>query len=269
MRDGERWSRDELLVAMNIYEKLPFGLFHQGNPVLIDIAQKLSRTPASLAMKLGNLASLDPALHARGRKGLPGASRLDREVWNEFQSDPEVAGVASEEAFRQLFGANEADNVEMVKGSGVRISHAPANPAPSVVGTEAQALVKVRRGQQFFRQMVLNAYDARCCVTGITVRELLIASHIKPWGEFPENRLQVGNGLCLSRLHDGAFDQGLITFDQDLCLLLSGELRAHLPQTTLEQNFVAFVGNAILLPEKSTGPDPAYLHYHQTNIFRG
>ncbi len=82
--------------------------------------------------------------------------------------------------------------------------------------TEMQAAVKVRRGQQFFRQTVLNSYDVRCCISGINVPRLLMASHIKPWGKFPAERLNPRNGLCLSTLHDAAFDGGLITLDKNL-----------------------------------------------------
>jgi putative restriction endonuclease len=56
----------------------------------------------------------------------------------------------------------------------------------------------------------------RCCISGINVPRLLVASHIKPWSEFPEERLDPRNGLCLSSIHDAAFDAGLITLDKKL-----------------------------------------------------
>src|SRR5262249_20344933 len=127
--------------------------------------------------------------------------------------------------------------------------------------------VKVRRGQQFFRQAVLTAYDVRCCVSGINVPRLLVASHIKPWGKFPECRLNPKNGLCLSTLHDGAFDAGLITLDGRLNLVLSKKLRKYFPQPALEQNFVPFEGKPIRLPEKLAEPDPDFLCYHREFIF--
>lgn len=52
------WSREELLILLNLYEKIPFGKFDQGNPVLVDVARRMERTPGSVAMKLSNLASL-------------------------------------------------------------------------------------------------------------------------------------------------------------------------------------------------------------------
>jgi len=268
MAAGERWTRDQLLVALNIYEKLPFGQFDERNPVVQDVAKRLKRTAGSLAMKLCNLASLDPAVKARGRTGLPGASELDRQVWSEFRAAREVMGPVTEAAFRLLFSGSDDDDVEVVKGVGVRVT--PRAPAQPPVGeTEVPATVTVRRGQQFFRQMVLNAFDGRCCVTGIDLRELLVASHIKPWGAFPETRLDLRNGLCLSRLHDAAFDRGLIAFDDDCRLLLSRELRGHLPQTSLDHNFRSFEGRRITIPEASLGPSPEFLQHHRETVFLG
>ncbi|MDQ2976730.1 MAG: HNH endonuclease [Acidobacteriota bacterium] len=134
--------------------------------------------------------------------------------------------------------------------------------------TETTASVRVRRGQQFFRQTVLNSYGVRCCISGINVPRLLVASHIKPWRDFPKDRLDPRNGLCLSSLHDAAFDAGLITLDKDLNIVLSKRLRRYFPQETLEQNFVPFEGNPISLPEKLAEPSRKHLRYHREKIFK-
>jgi putative restriction endonuclease len=266
MASGERWNRAELLIVMNVYEKLPFGQFDQNNAVIKDIARQLNRTPSSVSMKLCNLASLDPALKARGRKGLEGASKLDKIVWNEFHNNRETLGPESEEAFRNLFSAHEGDEVDLVKGTGVRVLRCAAS-LPPTGPTEQEATVTVRRGQQFFRQMILNAFDSRCCITGIDVRVLLVASHIKPWGSFPEERLNIENGLCLSRLHDAAFDRGLISFDDDYRLLIGSELRRKLRQPSLELNFGNYAGKRIAIPSDSLGPNKDFLRYHREKIF--
>jgi putative restriction endonuclease len=135
--------------------------------------------------------------------------------------------------------------------------------------TDRQATVKIRRGQQFFRQSVLTAYDVRCCISGINVPRLLVASHIKPWRDFPSERLNPRNGLCLSSLHDAAFDSGLITFDEKFRIVLSQRIRSYFPQPTLEQNFVPFEGKAIRLPEKLVEPDPEFLSFHREKVFAG
>ena len=135
--------------------------------------------------------------------------------------------------------------------------------------TELVASVKVRRGQSFFRQAILGSYESRCCISGIAVPELLVASHIKPWTDFPDERLDLRNGLCLSRLHDGAFDNGLITLDENLRVVLSSELRGYYPQPALEQNFSPYEGQPIRLPEKLAEPAAEFLAYHRSEIFCG
>ena len=65
--------------------------------------------------------------------------------------------------------------------------------------------------------------------------------------------------FCLSSLHDAAFDDGLITLDEKLCLVLHERLRTYFPQNLLEQSFVPFEGKPIRMPEKVAEPDPDFL----------
>jgi hypothetical protein len=81
-----KWTREHFLIALNLYYKLPFGKYDRKNPIVIDVASRLGRTPSSLAMKLANFASLDPIHKARGVKGLSGATKQDRILWEEFRS---------------------------------------------------------------------------------------------------------------------------------------------------------------------------------------
>jgi hypothetical protein len=55
-------------------------------------------------MKLVNFASLDPVHQSRGVKGLSGASKGDREIWEEFTLNWATLGVESEERFQELVG---------------------------------------------------------------------------------------------------------------------------------------------------------------------
>jgi putative restriction endonuclease len=260
MPTARKWNRDELLVALNLYRKLSFGQLHARNPVIIELAAKLDRSANSVAMKLCNFASLDPLLRARGVRGLEGASALDRTVWADFMSAPVEVAAQSEEALRHLFGAKDSEEVEVEKSRGIWLR-------PPVGPTEQLVTVKARRSQQFFRQMILNSFDSRCCVSRLPVRELLVASHIVPWSDFPNERLNPQNGLCLSRLHDGAFDAGLIAFDDDRKLVMSKRLKKFLPQTTVQQNFEAFAGIAFALPEDAPEPRADFLRYHREQVF--
>lgn len=81
--------------------------------------------------------------------------------------------------------------------------------------TEAERLVVQRVGQDIFRDRLMDYWQGRCPLTGISDPALLRASHIIPWAdcESDAERLDVHNGLLLSALWDAAFDRALATFD--------------------------------------------------------
>ena len=77
---GSRWTEDETKLALFLYFQLPFGKLHSGTQEIVQLAAAIGRTPSSVAMKLSNFASLDPKITESGRKGLDGASKLDRQM---------------------------------------------------------------------------------------------------------------------------------------------------------------------------------------------
>jgi hypothetical protein len=83
--------------------------------------------------------------------------------------------------------------------------------------TEAERLMVQRIGQDIFRTRLMDYWQGRCPLTGITDQALLRASHIVPWAECESDaeRLDVHNGLLLSALWDAAFDRALVTFDDE------------------------------------------------------
>lgn len=255
-KDG--WSREQLIVALKLYCEMPFGRMHSRNPEIVRYAKLIGRTPSALAMKLTNLASLDPEIRSTGRKGLSKASQADRDIWEEMTSDwdrlaSEIARVQHHYPEISLPSESKKD---------------PIDTSISYAGESRSALTKVRVGQNFFRKSVLSAYDFKCCITGIAVPELLVASHIVPWRADPSNRLNPKNGLCLSAIHDRAFDQGLITFSDDLRLLLSDRLRSSGANSYIGHTFRAYSGKTITLPGKFQ-PDSDFLKYHRENVFFG
>lgn len=245
------WTREELIVAMNLYGRLSFGQLHGKQPLVVEMARKLDRTPGSVAMKLCNLASLDPAITSTGRVGLRGASDLDRTVWAEFERDWEAMGVESEERYNELMGV--APKVEPMDEPLV-LREGP---------TEVDRLVRLRLGQDFFRRTVLVSYDNRCCITGIPLPALLSASHIVPWSEDRKERLNPRNGLCLAKTQDAAFDRHLITLDEDLRVVLSKSLRDHFTSEAVRVNFAPYEGKPITLPKRFV-PDPLLLDRHRS-----
>jgi putative restriction endonuclease len=267
MSRGQRWSRDELIIAMNLYCKLPFGKLDHRTPIVIEVAQKLGRTSSSLSMKLCNLASLDSSLQIRGIKGLTGSSKADRAIFEEFLTNWEELSVESEKRFQSLFEEDvSTENLLLTQHKAKRtIPNEILTNQPNSA-TESDATIKVRIGQSFFRQAVLASYENRCCVTGNPISELLVASHILPWSSYQKYRLDPSNGLCLARTQDAAFDKGLITFDERYCLILSPYLESYLPEESLDRNFSAYRGKILRLPEKFQ-PNPDFLRIHREEIF--
>ncbi len=251
------WTRDELILAMNLYCQLSFGKLHYGTQEIVELANAINRTPSSVAMKLCNLASLDPAHQERGVKGLSSTSKGDRAIWQEFHNDWDSLSIESE-ALRENLNLDE-DHEK---------SREELRKQTFAGATESTATVKVRRAQRFFRKSVLASFESKCCITGIDVPQLLIASHILPWGQYPEHRADPRNGLCLSRLHDAAFDQGLITFDEEFRLVLSLTLKEATTNEVLHSTFTRFQGKCITLPQRFRPPDE-FLLLHRGTIFKG
>ncbi|WP_309386736.1 HNH endonuclease [Cerasicoccus frondis] len=246
------WTEPQLLVAMNLYTRLPFGLFHDRQPEIIRVAALIGRSPGALAMKLCNLASLDPAHQARGVSGLGNVSRGDREMWARFEQDWTTMALLSEEAFAALNADSPDDAV--------------SEEDRDFTGTTVTSEIQRRIGQQFFRRAVLTAYDTQCCITGNPIRSLLNASHIRPWAAAEEHRLNPRNGLCLAKTQDAAFDQGLITLDEDYRIVLSQTLSDHFSVQTILDNFKRYEGQTIRLPQRFA-PDPQFLAYHREQVF--
>lgn len=200
MKEGQRlWTRDELILAINLYCKLPFGKMHASNAAVKEVASLINRTPASVALKLGNLASFDPTLQARGIKGASNASKLDKSIWDEFYNNWDAALLESE----KLLAKTKHTSIEQLNNVDIEM--------PLQEGVTKARLVNVRVNQSLFRKMILAAYNRTCCITKIDNSDLLVASHITPWSEDEKNRLNPTNGLCLNALHDRAFDKHLIT----------------------------------------------------------
>ena len=256
MKQGQRlWTRDELILAMNLYCKTPFGRLHRANPDIIELSKLIKRTPNSVAFKLVNFASFDPTLKARGIKGAENASKLDLEIWNEFYHDWDVLPFESEKLLAKFSGTtleylNDIDEIELPKE-----------------GKERAQLVKVRVNQRFFRSMVLASYNFRCCITGISNPLLLVAGHISPWGKDENNRMNPNNGLALNSLHDKAYENGLITILPDYSIKLSSLLLKQKEDKAVRNFFLKYENKKISLPDKFR-PAEEFMVYHNKERFK-
>jgi len=265
MSERKGWTRQQLLIAFKLYTELPFGRMHARNPEIIRYAGLIDRTPSALAMKLTNIASLDPIIRNSGRSGLTGASAADRAMWNEMQSNWETFVNEMDAAEANLIGTSQT--AEMYNHASEINNIDKLQYSTDFAGLDRLTVTKVRIGQNFFRRAVLSAYDSQCCISGLSVPAMLVASHIVPWRIDPENRLNPSNGLCLSVLHDRAFDLGIITIDSRMSLQVASRFSKQ-TDSFFETTVGVYAGLTIKLPEKFA-PKREFLDYHRQNIFLG
>jgi putative restriction endonuclease len=238
------WTREETLAAFNLYCRTSFGKLHARNADIIHLARRLGRTPASVAMKCCNLASLDPAVRARNVKGLTKASKLDREVWEAFRADPEQVGYESETAWAAASDA-EPRQAMTIEWKGI-------------AGLDRRAMVKVRVNQHLFRAMILVSYDERCAICALPIAGLLVAAHIVPWSVDPALRMNPHNGICLCALHDRAFDLGILSIGGDLRVAACEAKMARHDDPAARRALWTFVGKKMRAPNRWP-PDPELL----------
>jgi putative restriction endonuclease len=229
------------LLAFQFYCETPFGQLHGRNKRVIELANLIGRTPDALAMKCVNIASLDPKVRDSGRSGLSNASALDREVWREFHAN--WAGLIEEcESVRArlVSATGEATLPQAVRDMDGEADYS---------GEMRATMVMQRIGQAFFRRSVLSSYGNRCCISGVSDGRFLVASHIVAWKDDPSIRLHPGNGLCLSAIHDRAFDSHLFSLTDDYRVVLSESLKSTKDEF-LRQVFWCIEGMTISLPDR-------------------
>ena len=244
-----RWEREELILTFNLYCKIEFSKINYHHPWVISLANIIGRTPSAVSWNLVNFASLDSELTNKGIKGATNSSKLDKEIFNEFIND-----------WDRLI---EESEILLLDNTDIKNNNFDNESEVLKLGKEKLRLVKTRTNQSFFRQAVLSSYNFKCCLTGINLPELLVASHIIPWSKDEKNRLNPQNGLCLNNLHDKAFDRGLISFDNDYRLILSDKIKKQ-----ESKYFLDLEGKKMTLPKKFL-PNIEFLEYHNMEIFQG
>ncbi len=256
-RQGKKWNREETILAFELYCRTPFGKIHAHNQDIMNLAALLRRSPGSVALKMSNLAHYDPVLRARNVEGMAHGSKLDGEVFEEFYQDLEELTQQAWSIKRNM-GVLDYDET---------LALADIDSIPP--GEYREQLLRVRLGQYSFRMSILNSYHYRCCITGLAVPKLLIASHIKPWAACEEKteRTNPRNGLCLNSFHDRAFDQGLLTIDKHYKIIISSQLHNAEMDDLTKTWFMGYSGKTIALPDKFV-PSKEFIEYHNDVVFR-
>lgn len=129
-----------------------------------------------------------------------------------------------------------------------------------IEGKEKEVIIKARVNQSFFRKLMLKKFEGKCCLCNMGNKDLLIASHIKPWNKSDSNeKLNEFNGLLLCPNHDSVFDKGLISFEDNGNILISNNLK-ELDKILLNVN------NSMKI--NITVDNIDFIRYHRNYIFQ-
>jgi putative restriction endonuclease len=251
----ENWNREQLIVALNLYWKVPYNkISGSSNSLIKQMASIIGRTPAALAYKLMNFTSLDTEKQKIGNKGKSAASSSDKEIWNEYFGLWEKLSLDSS----AILSTIQNKPIEEILNLKPELKF--------IEGREKERIIKTRVNQLDFRQRILASYNGKCSITGISITSLLVASHIIPWSKNTQERLNPKNGICLNSFHDKAFDRGLITITSDFNVKLSDAILEKRKESNIQKYFIEYENQPIILPDRFS-PSVEFLEYHHKNIF--
>lgn len=253
-----------------------------------ELARLFRRPPTSVIAKMDNLDGSRP----RG-------NRNDPTIAARLRSDPELLAVV----YRTVMaGARRAgvDAVSLPDFLGIEaggVVHmlgqdelGPSNLELAVEealetfadagyderNTERITLAAVRVGQHRFAREVLGNCGHTCVFCGFGApsagpSHLLRASHVKPWRDATKReRLHVANGVAACPTHDAAFDQGLLTIEDDMRITLApGLMRDRVHHLEVQQYFGSPpLFERVALPASAMAIDLQYTAWHRDRIFR-
>lgn len=248
------WTEEEITVALYEYCRNPFGQFNSTKPFVIQLGHLLGRSPAAIVRKVGNLASFDPQMKARGVGGLAHTGKLDEVVWNKYFGHWDQLAYDAEILIAKF------KNKEFEQSLDIDLNNLPK-------GGERRQEIKRRINQDFFRNTVLSSYENRCCVTGINNSKLLQACHIVGWSDDEANRTNPQNGLCMNVLFHRAYDENLIGISPDYEIFVSEDFFGmKLKEVdSLTKEYVMSYNKRKLIMPKRFFPDRDLLaiHYEQ------
>lgn len=256
MASIRKWNREEMILALNLYLKIPFSQIRSTNPAIVDLAKLIGRTSNAVALRLANYASCDLFLRSRGIKGMENGKQQCLPYWKEFINDRAKLIFESE----QILAKYQEVSIE------TKFKDILSDIPTGLQGETRLTEVKTRVNQSVFRELVLANYNSKCAITGIDVPELLVASHILPWATNEKERLNPANGICLSMLWDKAFDKGLIGINSDYTIIFSERIRSCLAKDFYNDYFKTIEGHKLNLPSKYL-PSQDFLEWHRNNIF--
>lgn len=232
-----KWTREETIVAFNLYCKIPFKSSSKMHPLVVRYARIIGRSPSALNMKIGNIGRLDPDLKSQGITGLKHGAKEEEAVWKEFYGNPEHLAYESERLIAQFL------NKPIEEIAAISTQNLPQ-------GAERETVIRQRVNQSFFRAAVMNSYNFRCCISGVQKSELVEACHIVDWAEDKANRTNPRNGLCLNPFFHKAYDKLLISITPDFEIVISDSLIDNTYSGDFQTYLSQLSGTKIHLPDK-------------------
>ncbi|MCF0212091.1 MAG: HNH endonuclease [Bacteroidales bacterium] len=234
---SEKWTYDETIIALWTYCRIPFKESRATHPEVVRVAKIIGRSPAALNMKIGNIGRLDPSLAKQGIVGLTHGAKTEKEVWNDFEKNPEQLVMEAQRLLSDRMGVpwgqEYVEDLQIFPDDTVR-----------------EVFVRQRIGQSFFRTAVLASYDNRCCISGVGETKLLEACHISDWAIDPKNRTNPQNGLCLNTFFHKAYDSNLIGISADYIIRLSDKIIESTADINFQNYILSLQGKKILLPKR-------------------
>lgn len=115
------------------------------------------------------------------------------------------------------------------------------SPASKRGTEELEHLYRVQN-LRTFRRIVLQNFNNACCVSGLDIVDTLRACPIV----LDKSTYSPENALCLATTYAAAFRHHLITFDEDMRLVLSASLSDHATGDAFRYTFKAYEGQRML-----------------------
>lgn len=227
--------------------------FQPEKPITLD--PKHIRGKTKLLTMFGRHTAVDAATALRVMNSVPRKKRT--ETWSrvtDFIRQGKEKGRAEEQD--QPSARDQEDTRDHELYDDLREIGARRN----IDSTTRRALVDARLGQGRFRSAVEKSWGSECAVSGCSQRELLRASHMKPWrGSSDQERLDPANGLLLSANLDALFDRGLISFDDNGSMIVSRGVSGATAK---------FLGIPRSLSRLLTDKERGFLRHHREVVFR-
>jgi len=256
-KTGRRMKR---VLALCLYYELPPRLHDKNTPQVKQLASLLGRSVGSVVYKLGNLKALDTSQNG---VGFSHGAAMDRIVWNKYLNHPYEMFARKDQilADSSINGVAEAPPLRILP----EMELEKIGLTEDFSEEDKKRLQNIREKQWAFRQSLMTGFAGKCCLTGISTPDFLIASHIVPWCHDKENRLNPRNGLLLNVFLDKAFDKGYISVDaKDYSVLVSHSIK----DEEIMNRLSPFEGQIIHLPyNPDRYPETQFLEYHNDKVF--